>query len=399
MKIKRRYTKLIGDHFKKYRQMIFLVGPRQSGKTTICKEVADHYLDWDNENHRDLILQGPDAIADKLELHKPSNTLPIIAFDEIHKYSRWKIFLKGFFDTWGERTRIIVTGSTRLDIYQKSGDSLMGRYFIFHLHPFSPSELVTPEPPDELLYSPPRKLDDKQWETLLAHGGFPEPFIHNDMRFTTRWRKLRHQLLFKEDIRDLTRIQELSQMESLGLILAERSGEQLIYSQLAGRVRINEKTARNWIEILSQLHFGFTIRPWFTNVERSLRKEPKWFIRDWSLLRNEGNRAETLIACHLLKSVDYWNDQGLGDFALHYIRDKNKREVDFAIIRDGKPWCLIEVKLADTTLSKTLKHFHKVLEPEHSFQVVLNEEPTGIDLFKYRDPIIVSARDFLGQIL
>jgi len=89
----------------------------------------------------------------------------------------------------------------------------------------------------------------------------------------------------------------------------------------------------------------------------------------------------------------------LEDFALHYIRVIDKRKVDFAIIRNGKPWCLIEVKLSDTTLSKNLKHFHKVLEPEHSFQVVLNEEPTGIDLFKYRDPIVVSARDFLGQIL
>ena len=70
------------------------------------------------------------------------------------------------------------------------------------------------------------------------------------------------------------------------------------------------------------------MKPWFRNIENTLRKTPKWYLRDWSAIADEGKRVETLVACHLLKAVETWTDLGLGDYGLYYIRTSRKEEVD-----------------------------------------------------------------------
>jgi len=98
------------------------------GKTTTCRSHADTYLNWDNVDDRESLLAGPGAIAARSGLDQLVVTPPTVLFDELHKYSRWKQFLKGFYDTYAEQVRIIVTGSSRMDVYRRGGDSLMGRY-------------------------------------------------------------------------------------------------------------------------------------------------------------------------------------------------------------------------------------------------------------------------------
>ena len=140
--------------------------------------------------------------------------------------------------------------------------------------------------------------------------------------------------------------------------------------------------------------------PWFTNVARSLRKEPKWFLRDWSLVADAGKRAETFVACHLLKAVEGWTDLGLGEFRLAYLRDKGKREVDFIVIRDGRPWFLVEVKQSDTQLQAALGHFQRQLGAPQAFQVVIDADYVAADCFaRAGEPLVVPARTFLSQLL
>ena len=186
---------------------------------------------------------------------------------------------------------------------------------------------------------PPGPLDEHEWRALWEHGGFPEPFLRRDERFTRRWHSLRQDQLTREDIREVAQIETLGLLETLTHILAERSGQQLIYSRLANEIGIAVDTVKRWIDVLERLHFGFVVRPWFTNVTKALRKEPKWFLRDWSGIDDIGQRAETFVACHLLKAVDGWTDLGLGSFELRYLRDRLKREVDFLVIRDRNPCC------------------------------------------------------------
>ena len=392
------YDALLRDHLARHRQMALVSGPRQVGKTTACRAVADAYLNWDNVDERRLLLKGPAAIATAVGLDRLRARPPVAVIDELHKHSKWKGLLKGLFDTYGDRAKWIVTGSSRLDVFRRGGDSLMGRYLLYRVHPWSVAECLRPEITEKAI-RPPREIDEDDWRALVVHGGFPEPFLKRDPRFTNRWRSLRHEQLSKEDLRDVTRVQELGAIEVLMRVLEERSAQQLVYSNLATEIGVAVDTIRRWIDLLGRLHLGFLVRPWFRNVTKSLRKEPKWFLRDWSGIADEGARAETLVACHLLKATEGWTDLGLGHYELRYLRDKLKREVDFVVVRDGKPWFLVEVKKADANLSPALAHFQAQTGAEHAFQVVLDLPYEEANCFGHRKPIVVPAKTFLSQLL
>ena len=327
-------------------------------------------------------------------------------FDELHKFPRWKEFLKGFFDTYGNRAHIAVTGSSRLDVFRRGGDSLMGRYFHYRMHPFTVAELASPTLPP----SPPngansglrmpRAVGEDHFRALWQHGGFPEPFLRRDVRFSRRWRTIRAAQLVREDVREVSGVQQLDQLEVMARSLNERSGEQLVFGTLAKQVRVSADTVRRWVAALCDLHVGFLVRPWFQNVSRSLRKAPKWFLRDWAAVRDVGRRAETFVACHLLKAVEGWNDLGLGAFELGYLRDKDKREVDFVVARDGEPWFLVEAKHTETALSPALRHFARQLKAPFAFQAAVTGDYVDADCFATTGrPLAVPARTLLSQLL
>lgn len=398
---RRLYDAMLAWHLADDRQMAFVSGPRQVGKTTTCRRHADETLNLDDTDHRAVILSGPSAVAQRLALERLRSSPPVTLLDEIHKFGRWKAFLKGFFDSYGHRTQLLVTGSSRLDVYRRGGDSLMGRYLSYRMHPFSVAEIADPRLPDgERIVREPTAIADREWTALWEHGGFPEPFTKRDARFTRRWASLRRQQLVREDIRDLTRIHELGQIETLIGYLETHSGDQVVFSSLANVVGVSVDTIRRWMTTLVGFHLGFTIQPWFRSVARSLRKEPKWFLRDWSRVADAGKRAETFVACHLLKAVEGWTDLGLGDFRLAYVRDKEKREVDFLVVRDQQPWFLVEVRQSDSRLHGPLSYFQKQLTAPHAFQVVLDSDHVAADCFTERGtPLVVPARTFLSQLL
>jgi predicted AAA+ superfamily ATPase len=182
--------------------------------------------------------------------------------------------------------------------------------------------------------------------------------------------------------------------------LASRSAHQLVYGNLAKQIRVSIDTVRRWVRVLRDLHLGFLIRPWFKNVSRSLRKEPKWFLRDWASIEDLGDRAETFVACHLLKAVQGWNDLGFGKFELGYLRNKEKREVDFLVARDGNPWFLAEVKHREESISGALNDYQGQVKAPFAFQVVIDAAYVDADCFaKPRRPMTVPATTFLSQLL
>lgn len=204
--------------------MALVSGPRQVGKTTTCRTVAEHYLNWDNLDDRRRLLAGPASVAAALELDRLRAEPPVAVLDELHKYAKWKGLLKGLFDSYGDRVRLIVTGSSRLDVFRRGGDSLMGRYYL-------------------------------------------------------------------------------------------------------------------------------------------------------------------------------WSDLGLGRFELCYLRDKLKREVDFVVIRDDQPWCLVEVKKGDRSLTPALAHFQSETKAPHAMQVVIDLPFEKADCFTHQRPIVVPAKTFLSQLV
>lgn len=404
--MKRLYESIIEEHFMENRQMLFLVGPRQVGKTTTSLDVASprpihFYLSWDAQEDRKMILQGPDAVARELELKetKLGGNIPFIIFDELHKYKKWKTFLKGFFDKYSKKVQILVTGSARLDIYKAGGDSLMGRYFLYRLHPLSVAELLLP-PKRKKEIVPPAEIGDREFQILLEFGGFPEPFLRKDPFFYTQWKQLRRHQLFNEDLRDLTKIQDIGSIEILAELLQHQSGKLTTFSSLANKVNVSVDTVKRWIKVLKSFYYCYTIQPWAKNIARSLVKEPKVFLWDWSLVEDPGARIENLIASHLLKAVHFWTDRGFGEYGLYYLRDKEKREVDFLVSKNKKPWFLVEGKTsANSGISKSLYYFQKATKAPHAFQVVFDLPYVNRDCFEIQEPVIVPAKTFLSQLV
>lgn len=402
--MKRVYEIVLDEHLSSHRQMAFLSGPRQVGKTTVSLEASSeslspHYFNWDNDDHRALIIEGPAAVAKAAKLDRIHKTLPIIAFDEIHKYRNWKRFLKGFFDTYESKCRILVIGSARLDVYKRGGDSLMGRYFLYRLHPLSIREMTDPCLPTQEI-QPPKEPDPIDYEALLTYGGFPEPFLKRSKTFFNHWKRLRIEQLFREDLRDLSRVQEIGQMQLLAELLQEEASHALHFSTLAARVKVSAPTLHRWIELLKNLYFCFTIQPWAKNVSRSLIKEPKIYLWNWALIEDLGARLKNVIASHLYKAVQFWTDRGLGDYGLYYLRDKDKREVDFLVTKNGKPWFLVETKTSgDQGISKALYYYQEQLKVPHAFQIGFDLPYVDQDCFKQKGPVIVPAKTFLSQLI
>lgn len=382
-------AEILEDALTGERRMAFLVGPRQVGKTTLARHLLkgtgcdDLYFNWDIERHRRALVKDPSGFFRPM-LPAGGKTRPRIVLDEIHKYPRWKRFLKGFFDEHTDTVATLVTGSGRLDVYQRGGDSLLGRYDQYRLAPFTLGELLADgrqeaPAPDRfvagLLAGPPDVRASEALDQIERFSGFPEPLFAARAERFRRWRRTRQSLVLREDLRDLTRIRELGLVESLVMVLPERVGSPLSHNALAVDLGVAFNTVRSWLQALARLYFAFEIRPFAGRLARTLRREAKLYLFDPTSIPDSGPRFENLVALHLRKLTDLWTDLGLGDFDLGYVRDKEKREVDFLLTLDRRPWLLVEAKLSDPTPAGPLRYFAARLRPTFgAVQIVRNLE-------------------------
>lgn len=377
--MKRIYEPVLLEHFNNNKQMAFMCGPRQVGKTTIAnalqknsKEVSI-YRTWDVPNDRIRFQSGYEAILEGLSLSPATH--PLLILDELHKSPDWKNYLKGLYDTYQGQMDILVTGSARLNIFKKGGDSLMGRYFLYRAHPLSIGEIFNKRTPDTLfeLFQSPQLIEKSTIDQLLHFGGFPEPWTKADDRFSNQWQLLRQQQLIYEDIRSLEAIENLVKLDLLATFLQYQVGQLVNYTALATKVQVSVPTIQRWIHVLEQVYYCYKIRPWSTNIPRSLIKEPRLYLWDWSLCKDIGARHENFVASHLLKAIHFWTDTGLGIFDLYFIRTKEQEEVDFLVTKDSQPWILVEVKTSSkTSLSKSLQTFQNTLNCPFAFQLVFD---------------------------
>lgn len=315
------------------RKMVFVAGPRQVGKTTLARSLpgADGgYLNWDVPEHRERILKRQLPVS------------PLWIFDEIHKYRLWRNYLKGLYDARSPEQQILVTGSARLDLYRYSGDSLQGRYHLLHLHPLSAAELGIAT--REVL------------QQLLTLGGFPEPFFGGSEVEARRWSREYRNLLIREELVSLERVQDLGRLELLMIRLPELVGSPLSINGLREDLQVSHKTVAGWIQILERLFALFRLAPFGAPAIRAVKKEQKHYHFDWTVVPEAGPRFENLIASHLLKWVQYQQDTQGRDLELRYFRDVDGREVDFVVTERRKPLWLVECKWADAEVDRGLKY-------------------------------------------
>ncbi|MBF0301013.1 MAG: ATP-binding protein [Oligoflexia bacterium] len=396
--------------------MAFISGPRQCGKTTeslLLKESFDEaqYLTWDQTSFKKTWLKKPDEIIEYFNLHK-NNLSRLLVLDEIHKSKNWKQKLKGIYDVNSELINIVVTGSARLNVYRRGSDSLMGRYLLFRLHPFSLRELtkLTPASPKEchnnLFFeksnsslSKNTKNENKKnfqiLDDLFNYSGFPEPFLNKKKNILNIWRRGRNEKIIKEDLRDLSHVKEIGLVEVLISLLADKIGSPLSIQSLREDLEVSHDTVSRWLDYLEELYYLFRIKPYSKSIPRTLKKDRKAYLYDWSENAKDGAKFENLIACHLLKACHYWEDIGEGSFDLFYLRNKEKQEVDFLLTKDKKPWFTAECKFKDNSLSPGYKNFQSLLKCPH-IQVVYEE-----NVFRKIDHLtwIMGADYFLMQFV
>lgn len=335
------------------KKMVFVGGPRQCGKTTLVKSILEagsggRYFSWDDDVDRRDILN-----------RRWSDKERLLVFDELHKYPQWKNWIKGIYDKQRETHRMLVTGSARLNVYKRGGDSLFGRYHYWRLHPFTLSEIPQGVTPKET------------FERLMNRGGFPEPFFCDDEADVRRWRRERYTLVLKDDARDLDAVKKIQMLGLLVDLLKQRVGNFCVVSNLAEDLKVSPATVQNWLQVLEHLYFVFIVKPYTKNIARAVQKPPKVYFFDNADVDDEkGARFENLVATHLIKRLNFLEDRDGHAYELCYIRDKEKREVDFAVIKDNKLIELYEAKYADDKPSTSLRYYAAKLKPRRAVQVV-----------------------------
>jgi len=335
--IKNRYLyKNIEEFVEK--KMVFIGGPRQVGKTTLCLKFLSpstvsnpNYLNWDN-------------VSDQKELRAgmlPGG--PLLVLDEIHKFKNWRNLVKGFYDKKKDVQKFLVTGSARLDYYRRGGDSLLGRYRYLRLHPLSVPEL---------------QINTQAGvEQLLKFGGFPEPFFAANERDWKLWKRERVYRIVHDDLRNLENVRDISSIELLADSLGTKVGSPLSVNNLAEDLQVNFRTAESWVSILERIYFCFRISPYGAPKIKAVKKEKKLYLWDWSTVENSGAKFENMVASHLLKYCHFLEDTEGDTMELRFLRDFDKRELDFVVIKNGAPLFAVECKSGEKKLSPHIKYF------------------------------------------
>ena len=379
------------------KRMVLLAGPRQAGKTTLAKAIAEGfpnrtYVNWDVLTDRARVMRDP-YFFERIERQDAS--APLVVFDEIHKWRKWKPYLKGAFDAYHDRFRFLVTGSGRLDLYRRGGDSLAGRYGLFRLWPLTLAELAGRRATLDALRAEPLAVApdadgaaERTWRRLARVSGFPEPYARGDLPAYRRWSATYHAQVIREDIRDLTGLRSIGDVETLFALLPERVGRLCSLQALAEDLKVSYNTVKAWLEVLERFYLTFTLAPWTRTVVRATQKARKTYLLDYAGIEDPGARFENMVAVELLRAVHTWNDAGEGAFGLHYVRDKAKHEVDFLLTERRRPWLLIEAKRAETDVSPALARFQRQLGVP---AIQLTDEGTGYRLLgRGREAVLVA---------
>jgi len=286
--------------------------------------------------------------------------------------------VKGRYDREHETLRILVTGSARLDLYRRGGDSLQGRYHHLRLYPFSLKEA------------------DCSLKDLMTLGPFPEPLLEGSASAARRWSRQYRSCLVRDDVADMERVTELGAMESLSVRLPALVGSPLSLNSLREDLQVAHKTVERWLDIFERLMFIFRLQPFGPPCIKAVKKARKHYLFDWTSIEDDGARFENLLAFHLLKECHYFEDTVGDDVELRFFRDIEGREVDLVQLKNGNPTRFIEAKLSDTVISPALLYLRRKFPSVEAIQVISTR---GVDRVAAEGARLVSADKFLSELV
>jgi len=401
--------KKLWDQLYPDKSLIMLSGPRQSGKTTFARNIAAKdfpdviYFNWDIAKDKSRLINDP-LFFSKVPRSSISSR-PLVILDEIHKFRDWKNYLKGIYDQFASEYQFLVTGSGRLEFSRKAGDSLAGRFFKFHIFPFTIAELCSAGRELKDFLSNPLEVYDNIlpgeteniFQTLWDLSGFPEPFIKGRKSFWSTWSMAYGQQIVRDDLRTLADIRNLDLTETLFALIPSRVGSPLSMNNLARDLQVAFDTVKNWLLLFDSFYLTFRLSPWTAKISRSILKEKKIYLFNYPVIEDEAARFENLVALEFFRAVEMWKDHGWGSFTLHYLRDKDKQEVDFLIVKNNEPLLLVETKLSDDTPSQSLINFQDYLNIP-AVQLIKKDGIKKIYKNKKNNILVVTAHRWLSTL-
>jgi uncharacterized protein len=406
---KRNIYKRIWDDLFPDKSLILLAGPRQSGKTTFARDIAAKdfkdiiYFNWDIDDDKRRLLTDPVFFS---KIPKSSiSSKPLVILDEIHKYRDWKNYLKGIYDQFEKEYNFLVTGSGRLEYSRKAGDSLAGRYLKFHIFPFTLSELTSPETDlADFLENPLEDFEDAvsgntsdNFDNLWELSGFPEPFLKGKKTFWSAWSQTYGQQIVRDDLTTFADIRNIDLVETLFVLIPSRVGSPFSINNLAQDLKVAFDTVKNWLLLFDAFYLTFRISPWTEKISRSILKEKKVYLFNYPVIDDEAARFENLVAVELLRAVETWKDHGRGDFALSYLRDKDKQEVDFLITKNNRPVLMLEAKLSGDRPSPGIIKFQDTLDIP-AIQLVKKDNIKKIYKNKKNNILVITSHKWLSAL-
>ncbi len=348
-------------------KIIILSGPRQVGKTTLSKQLISDFSYYNYDIKDDF------RVFQNNEWQKDS---ALVIFDELQKKKNWKLWLKGLFDEGHlKKQAILVTGSARLDLSKKVGDSLAGRFFSYRMNPLDMKELKGSDTP----------LNN--YQKLITLSGFPEPFFEGTEKFYGLWKKTHSDLILRQDGILEENIRDIDSIEILIELLSERVGSTISINALAEDLGKDEKTVKKWLNSLENLFIVFRINPYAKNISKAIKKSGKYYFYDTAKVRgDESQKLENLVALSLKKELEFLSDTEGFDLSLNFAKLRDQKEIDFLILRNKKPEKLIEVKFSDMTVSNSFKTFDRFFKSCEKIQLVKNitKEFTNTDGVKVK---------------
>ncbi len=352
------------------KRMVFLAGARRVGKTTLGEMIGHSYpnhvyMNWEIPENRTRLIRNPAFFE---EAERRDESTPFVMFDEINRHRGWRRYLKGAFDRVEGDYQFLVAGSSRLDYPQRRGDSLAGRYYLLHLWPFTQAELGRANLKPEAFFDNPLQVSMERqselgalWNTLSEQSGFPEPFLAGRKTSYRRWSSAYAEQVIREDIRDLTGVKGIAELETLYHLLPAQVGRLLSVPVLAQGLQVAYNTIHSWLMTLQRFFVVLSLSPWSRDVPRAIREGQKIYLWDVPRVRDAEARFENMVALELCRAVSNWNEMGYGRFSLNFIRTKDQQEVDFILSDDGRPVLLVDARAQEHQPSAALMKFQSAL--------------------------------------
>lgn len=379
MYIKRDAEKLLKKFAEKY-PVITITGPRQSGKTTICKKVFPQkkYVSLEDIDLRDYAYNDPRGF-----LSEYSNGVII---DEIQRVPDLLSYIQGVVDKNQQKGEFILTGSSQFELSKTISQSLAGRTALLKLFPFSFTEIYD-------------KIENtKDWLNKIIYTGF-YPRIFKDKLNPTDSLSAYTKTYIDRDVRQFSEIRNLQIFRTFLKLCASRTGQLLNYTNISNDCGVSVPTIKNWISILEQSYIIFLLYPFHKNIKKRLIKTPKIYFYDVGLsaylngaknsnhinsLPNRGSLFENFIIAEMIKMNAHKNYKN--DF--YFFMNKNRLEIDL-IINEGLKIHPIEIKSAQTfnqTFIKNLQYFAKLYNQDSIGKVIYtgdNQTRSNYEVLNY----------------